>query len=212
MFQPWAAALQRLRFHPRLHWVATVVLAIGTAGLLGGFMQQADANRRSWGESIEVVVTRHPVVAGEPLAAGDLARRRLPLAALPKAEPLLAEAEAVGRSPTTGLAEGEIVLATKLAPVGLRGPSALLATNRGGVAIPWRRGMLEVSPNDTVDLFAVTDNEPGGSQPAALLARSVPVLGRSEDQITVSVAQDDLPAVVAAVQRGEIGVVLAAQH
>lgn len=209
--RPLSVAVQRIRFHPRFYWFVTAALALTTALLVGGSLQRAETSRRSWGDSAEVLVLRRAVAAGEPLHSDDLTRARLPLAALPNAE---LAAEAIGLAPVADLAEGEILLANRLAARGVVGPSAQLSGTRRGVAIAWRRGMLEVARGDVVDLFAIADSggsagiaDSGGG--VALVASAVVVLSRSPDQVTVAVAGDDVVPVVAAAARGEISLVLA---
>ena len=211
--RPLSVAVQRIRFHPRFYWFVTAALALTTALLVGGSLQRAETSRRSWGDSAEVLVLRRAVAAGEPLHSDDLTRARLPLAALPNAE---LAAEAIGLAPVADLAEGEILLASRLAARGVVGPSAQLSGTRRGVAIAWRRGMLEVARGDVVDLFALADSDSGGSAGiadsgggVALVASAVVVLSRSPDQVTVAVAGDDVVPVVAAAARGEISLVLA---
>ena len=202
-----SGVFRRVRYHPRLYWSVALAFALISGLLISGSLRRAEAARHAWGDAVGVFVTRRAVPAGQPLLADDVARRDLPAAVLGYGTPSL---DPIGRTPRVDLLAGEVVIDERLADQGVHGSAARLAPGWRGVAVPCRRGMLELARGDLVDVFAVAEAgiDQGGAD-AVLITSSAMVIDRSDDQLTIAVDAVALPAVVAGLARGQVNLPLA---
>jgi Flp pilus assembly protein CpaB len=228
----------RLRRSPLPFWALSVALALGTGLAVTHLVGEASARAARLGGLVDVPVAAHPVDAGVVLRARDVTRRRLPADAVPEGP--LAEAP-VGRAAVVPLAAGEVLLAAKLAPDGLRGVAALVPPGDRALAVPRDRGSLALRPGHRVDVLATFDVAGAGPTggPAAAAAGSAqgsaatgagPVPGQADagaptfavatgalvvdvgaDAVTVAVRPEEAPRVAFALARGTVTLALAGQ-
>jgi Flp pilus assembly protein CpaB len=135
--------------------------------------------RAAWGSSTRVAVAVRPLTAGDTLRADDLRWARLPNAAIPPG----ANDEVIGRRLTTGVAVGEIVGPSRVAP--LRVSRLRAKTGAFRVAVPVSIGDVTavVVDGDEVDVLDAS---------GAVVASAATVLQVGDRQVTVSVAENEI--------------------
>jgi Flp pilus assembly protein CpaB len=104
------------------------------------------------------------------------------------------------------LVPGEVVLASKLAPDGLRGAAALLPAGWRALAVPaGPGGRPPVAVGDHVDVHAT---QADGT--SVVVAASAVVLAHDHaaDALTVAVPADDAPALASAIATGSVTLAL----
>lgn len=210
-----------------LWWLATLALAAVTFAAVDGAAARASARQRAWGETISVPVVQRTVLAGAMVGDGDVERRRLPRALVPRGE---VAGDPVGHAARVTLVPGEVVMASRLAPSGLGGVAALLGPDTRGVAVPRGDSAPPVEVGDRVDVLATFDiapdepppppeGEPGGPDPGgeprgvpaptfAVATRAL-VVHVGDQSITVAVAPEAAARVAFAVARGTVTLALA---
>ncbi len=213
-----AARRRRLRRGLRAAlWRARFVLVALCCGLAA--TATAQVLRPEPPPTVEVVVPVHPLVAGEEVAAGDLAVRTVPAGLAPE-DVLTDPGDAVGRVPAVDLPAGLPLHAALVA-----GGGVVAQAPEGTVVVPVRlddaaTGLLR--PGDRVDLVAadagtrhlarralVLPGLPrtgGGSDSGSLLGG---VTGGTDAPVTlVAVAPEEAPALSAASGHGIVSAVL----
>jgi Flp pilus assembly protein CpaB len=194
--RPRSGLRRRIRRSAALYWLAAALLAVGGARILLDTARDAEAARRSWGETRLVMVATRPLPAGRVIATGDVTPRQWPAALVP---PGALTEMPVGRTVTTPVMEGEALNALRVAPDGVGGAGALLGGNRRAVAVPTGPGRLALAVGDRIDLVAI-----GADGRPAVVGVDGEVLAVAEDTVTVAVGAGDGPAVAAAVAAGEV--------
>ncbi|HEY3485349.1 MAG TPA: SAF domain-containing protein [Ilumatobacteraceae bacterium] len=119
---------QELARRPWLHWLVIGMFAMTAAGAARAVAERADAERRRWGELIEVFVATGDVAPGD-LVAASVDRRQLPAALVPADAVVAIDAGHLARQ---HISTGEVVTAVDIA--GGSGPQALVPS--GWVAVP----------------------------------------------------------------------------
>jgi len=192
--------MRHLRLLP---WVLTAVLAGLTGTTVHGLAARAETERSRWGELVTVAVARHPLEAGRSLRPSDVDLRDVPRHLAPPG----ALSEPVdGRSTTSALETGEVVLRSRIAPDGVRGVAALLPPGRRAMAVATgASGRPPLLVGDRVDVLATS----APSVPADLVVRAAPVLDVDEDGDLVTVAVTPAEAPVLAAALASAGVTLA---
>jgi len=187
--------------YPLLSWLPPAAAALAVAWLTSAVVDGATAEVRSLGPMVRVPVAARPVEAGVVLDVDDVQWRRLPRAAMPR-EPV--SEEPAGGTTLVPVAEGEVLLRSKLAPDGVRGAAALMPPDSLAVAVPVTEGERPpLQRGDRVDLLAAGDE--GG---AAAVAVGALVVDLGADVVTVAVAAEEAPAVADAVARGVVTLAL----
>jgi Flp pilus assembly protein CpaB len=119
--------------------------------------------------------------------------------------------------PLVPLESGEVLLASKLAPEGLRGVAALVPPGDRALAVPVDPGGLALRLGDRVDVLATfdvagaDDTAPALPTPAAPtfpVARAALVVGVGDGAVTVAVGPDEVPRVAFALARGTVALAL----
>ena len=169
------------------------------------------------GEVAQVIVTTRQVVAGEVLQDADLARRELPVAALPRTG--LADGEVVGTRAAVPLEEGT-VLTTSMTSQSLT--SDLLPHERV-VQVPVEVGAELARPGAVVDLVAEAPQagDGAGAEVPTVICDGARVLltqhegnsdrwssGATVPLITLAVPASTASLVVGAATHGALGIVL----
>lgn len=196
--------LRRMRRSPVPFWLLAAAAAVATGGTVARLVGEASARADRLGGLVAVPVAARPVEAGAVLRPADVAVRRLPAALLPRGR--VAEAPA-GRSAVVPLVPGEVVLASKLAPAGVRGVAALIPPGRRALAVPVDHGSLAVRRGNRVDVLA-TFEETGGDAPTFPVATGALVVDAGDDAVTVAVTEAEAPRVAFAVARGTVTLAL----
>lgn len=210
-----------LRRSSLLYWFVAVAVAATTGLTVSRQVSAASARAASLGGLRTVPVAARAVDAGEVLAAGDVSLRRLPAAAVPDA--------AVARAPTgrptlVALAPGEVLLADKLAPDGVRGIAALVPPGMRALAVPVPAGGMALERGHYVDVLATFDTEPADTAPTAgdgagveaseataptfPVATGALVIDAGEESVTIAVSPDEAPRVAFALARGTVTLAL----
>lgn len=206
----------RLRRSLRPFWVLTIALALFTGLTVTRLVGEASERAARLGGLIDVQVAAHGVAPGSRLRSIDVTHRRLPAAALPDGHPA---ASPVGKVTIMPLVAGEVLLASKLAPEGLRGVAALVPPGQRALAVPVDKDGLSVRPGNRVDVLATFDVAAGGTDEAAAadpgpptfpVASAALVVDVGEEAVTVAVTPDEAPRVAFALARGTVTLALAA--
>ena len=201
----------RLRRSPLPFWALAVALSLLTGLAVARLVGQASARAAALGGLVAVPVAARPVDAGTVLRPADVTMRRLPAAAVPRGRPARSPA---GRVVLVPLATGEVVLAAKVAPDGVRGVAALLPPGRRALAVPVEPGGLALRPGHHVDVLATFDvvDGPAGDDVAAAptfpVATAAVVLDVADEAVTVAVSADEAPRVAFALARATVTLAL----
>lgn len=223
-----------LRRSSLLFWSATLAVAGATGLFVSHQVSEASARAARLGGLRDVPVAARPIAAGRVLRAADVVMRRLPAAAVP--EGALARSPA-GRPTLVPLATGEVLLAEKLAPDGVRGVAALLPAGMRALAVPVDPAGLALERGHRVDVLATFDVESAGDHgavggegngrgesatadpmnsdepisagaPTFPVATDAVVIDAGEESVTIAVSPDEAPRVAFAISRGTVTLAL----
>ena len=202
----------RLRRSPLGFWALALALSLASGLTVSRLVGEAARRAQRLGGLVDVPVTTRSVGAGRPLGPGDVAVRRLPAAVLPAGRPAH---RPEGRVTLVPLVRGEVVLATRLAPDGLRGVAALVPPGHRALAVPAEPGGLSLRPGDRVDVLAtfdlaagVTRGGEGEGAPTFPVATAALVVDVTGEAVTVAVPPAQAPRVAFALARGTVTLAL----
>ena len=196
---PWRQAVRRARRSILLRW-SLVAVAGGAVAVEGARIgADADAERDSWGTSVDVVVVRRAVAAGDTIRGGDVEVDAWPAALVPD-DALQAVPDAAVAS--AALVPGEALVASRVAPAGMGPVAARVPDGWRAVAVPTSAsGLGPPAPplvvGDRVDLLA----------PAPVAVDAV-VVAVDDSSVTVAVPAADAPAIADALAATVVTVVL----
>jgi Flp pilus assembly protein CpaB len=151
--------------------------------------------------AVPVVVA--PVAAGEEVPAAAIVVDERPAATVPDGDVVSRWA---GRTALVPLVPGEVLLATKVAPDGLRGAAALLPDGARALAVPsGLGGRPPLRVGDHVDLLATT-----AEVDTVVVAAGALVLHVDDDTdtVTVAVPAGEAPTVTSAITTGAVTLAL----
>ena len=198
----WRAWRRRSAF---AWWATALILALVTAGVVRSAVVRSSSVLDELGSLRAVVVVTAPVDVGGTVGGDHVSVARRPASMLPEGA-VLVPADAVGRVAVVPLVPGEVVVASKLAPDGLRGAAALLPDGLRAVAVPaGPGGRPPLAIGDRVDVLATLVDGPTVVVAAGAL---VLALDDESDAVTVAVAPDEAPEVASAVTTGTITLAL----
>jgi Flp pilus assembly protein CpaB len=192
-------------------WAGVAVLALVTGGVVRSALVRSSALLDEVGPLRMVPVVVQPVEAGAIVGEGDVALARRPSSMLPDDDVV---PDAAGRVALVPLVPGEVVVASKLAPSGLRGAAALLPEGMRALAVPaGPGGRPPASVGDRVDVlatFGATDATDGSSSPTVVVAAGALVLAVDDesDAVTIAVAAEEAPDVAYAITTGTVTLAL----
>ena len=193
----------RLRYHPAARWIALVALLAPAAAILHRTSASAADERHQWGDTRTVAVARHRIAMGSTIDAADVESQPWPLAMIPDGA---VDSVAGGRTATATIEPGEAVLASRLAPEGVHGMTALVPAGWRALAVPVAPTVLTLAIGDHVDLIAGFDvgNASRDRAPSLIVARDAIVVAVDEERVTVAVPDDDAERVAFAIVAGTI--------
>jgi hypothetical protein len=231
---PLGVRARRALARPITRRLLVAVLALATASTVTSLVRSAEAARNRWGASRPVAVATRDLAVGDSLDTGAAEVRELPEALVPEAALPAPPAGALVRHP---VAAGEVLVRTRLAPLGLTGAAALVPPGSRAVAVPL--APLAAPPlavGDLVDLLAVVGPgggsvEPGGGSvepgggptgpagtttgavdstddPAFPLVESAPVVDVGGETASIAVPEADAPRVAYALVQGAVVITL----
>jgi Flp pilus assembly protein CpaB len=202
--------LRRMRRATLAYWAIVAVLMFLTFELVGRVHASAQAAMAKHGTTETVWVTRRDVSAGAILRREDVRLTEVPTAFLPQGH---ATRDVSGQATTVPLVAGEVVLAARLAPSGVRGAAARMPRGSRALAVPiGPGGPLAVEIGDRVDLLATFPPDANsGDEPTFAVAEGAVVVDVSpdDDTVTVAVPAEDAARVAYAVAVGVVTLALA---
>ncbi|MEO6121074.1 MAG: SAF domain-containing protein [Acidimicrobiales bacterium] len=199
----------RLRRSPLIFWTASLAVALFTATTIAGLVGRAADRAADLGGLTEVTVMARSVPAGRVLDAADVVVRRLPAALLPASPPARS---ARGRVALVDLAEGEVVLASRLARDGVAGIAALLPDGMRAVAVPLDTARMELRSGYRVDVLATFDTAEPTAEPTVEVATAALVIDVDDDAVTLAVTPTEAPRVAFALARAIVTLALTPSH
>lgn len=223
---PLPSPLRALIDRRRWRRYRRATLAVALAGLVialgAGIVVRAETARLEWSETRQVLVARTDIPPGTRLGPEHLTTVELPEVAIPPGALPPAQAPAPGATSGGLITAGEVILPHRLAPSGTSAAAARVGAGRRAVAIPVAVDPGVISAGDAVDLVVVANPLAGGGAgvpPPQQASRGAPrapgvvagdatVLDVAPGVITVVVAADDAPRVVAAMATGTVVPVL----
>ena len=194
---------RRIRNHPVVRLTAVVALVLLGASIAQRAAATAMEERRRWGEERTVVVARDRILIGDVVEADAVTTQSWPVALVPAGA---VETSPVGRTAAATIETGEAVVASRLAPEGLRGMAALVPPGWRALAIPVGPAVVALSVGDHVDLIAGFDvaSATGDQAPAFTVADNAVVVAVDAERVTVAVREHDAERVAFAIVAGTV--------
>jgi Flp pilus assembly protein CpaB len=196
-----------LRRQPRLWWLLTIATALAVGWVVSSIVAEADRTRAAWGTSTVVAVATRDIAAGDPFRTADVELVDRPLAVVPDdALDQLPD----GRVAATAIGAGEVLVAARLAPVGVTGLAATLPEGSRAIAIPVEVGLAPpLAVGDRVDvLVALAAEVAGDGPPGFVVAAGALVVSVDEGAVTVAVSAPVAPRVAVALGHGAVTLAL----
>lgn len=196
-----------LRRQPRLWWLLVLSVALTAGWLASTVVAHADRTRLAWGTSQQVLVAQRDLAPGDDLLARDVVLVARPRSMVPATA--LRELPA-GAVVGARVLKGEVVVAERLASVGLTGVAATLPAGTRAVAIPTEPGMAPpLRVGDHVDvLVALAPESAGAGPPGFAVATGALVVAIDEAAVTVAVPRDTAPRIAVALGAGAVTLAL----
>ncbi len=185
-----------------------LALAIGVTLAVHGSLSSADSVRRSWGETVSVVMTRSEIHGGEALTDSSLELIDVPKALAPSTA--LTELPS-GRRARTPLDRGEIVTAAKVAGPSSGPIASRLSPGTQAVTVPLGETPAPLSPGDLVDVYGIVPDRSAPTATSAhmaVVARSAVVMELGDSAATLAVATDQVGVTVEATASGSLRIVI----
>lgn len=161
--------------------------------------------RATLGETTLVAVARRTLAPGDEIDGGAVALVERPTAHVPHGAVLTLP---TGRVVRSSVAEGEIVVTTRLSGSDRRGPAGLIPEGWRGLAIPIIDAPLPANPGDVVDVIASFDPSLVERDPSVVVAADAVVVEVGDDAITVAVPRSRLTQVAFALSNGIVTLAL----
>lgn len=196
-----------LRRDPRAWWAVVLTVAIGLGAAAASLVARAEDVRREWGTTVEVLVARRSLAAGQPVRSRDVELVARPVALVPTSAVRSLPQGAVARA---AVAAGEVIVAERLAPVGLRGVAAMLPAGTRAMAVPVEPGSTPpLTPGDRVEVIVALPPESAGSgAPGFALLSDALVVAVDEASVTVAVPRASAPRLAVALGLGAVSLAL----
>lgn len=196
--------MRRIRRAVVAYWIAAVGLAGVTGVIVASLVREAEDQAARYGVVTRVLVARQSIAVGAVIRSADVAERQMPRAFIPTGR---LATSVLGRTVVVPLAQGEVVLASKLAPEGLRGVAALLRSGERALALPLGPGTPPLGLGDRVDVLATNPSD----GVTVVVAHAARVVGLDAQAVTVAVRAAETPGVAAALAAATVTLALAGQ-
>ena len=199
--------LLTLRRQPRLWWLLTLAVALALGWVVSMFVAEAERTRAAWGTTEVVAVASRQLRAGTTIDGGDVELVERPRALVP--EGALADVPD-GQVAAVAIEAGEVVVAARLAPLGLGGLAATLPEGTRAVAVPVEAGLAPpLLVGDRVDVMvAVAPEAAGDGPPGFVVAPDALVVAVDDAAVTVAVSQAEAPRIAVALGQGAVTLAL----
>lgn len=196
-----------LRRDPRVWWAVVLSVAVGLGGATASLVARADGVRREWGVTAQVLVARRHLAPGDLVRSRDVRLVARPVALIPSSALRSLPRGAVARA---AMPAGEVIIAERLAPTGLRGVAALLPAGTRAVAIPTEPGATPpLAPGDRVEVIVALPPESAGSGPPGFtLVPDAIVVAVGDGTVTVAVPRSSAPRLAVALGLGAVTLAL----
>jgi Flp pilus assembly protein CpaB len=198
--QPLFLSRLALRRRPILFWAFSALVATTCAVVVGGLTARAEQAAARYGGLQPVAIVQHPVAVGDELGDDDVRVERVPRAFVP-AGAMTDVPE--GRTVLAPLVPGEVLVADRVAPEGLRGVAALLPEDSLAMAVPSGAAALRVAVGDVVDVLATA-----GDGSTRVVAGEALVVDVSDQTVTVAVGERAATAVATALTQATVTLAL----
>jgi len=190
-------------------WYAAAAGLTAVTGLtLQGALQRAADAEAAYGETRPVVVVTRAVDAGQAVRATDVEVRRWPRALVVDGA---LDRTPVGRRALVPLVAGEPLLAARVSGSADDGPSALLAPDERGVAVPIAVPGLPLEAGDHVDVLAggTVGGGPDGDLPIGgrrpdVVATDAAVVRVADETVVLAVERTAAADIAAALTEGPV--------
>ncbi|MGB3409715.1 MAG: SAF domain-containing protein [Microthrixaceae bacterium] len=186
----------------------SLVLAAGVALTVHGALSGADSAKRSWGETVSVVMTRTAVEGGDALTESSMKMIEVPRALAPTTA--LTELPS-GRRARTPLDRGEIVTAAKVAEPSAGPIASRLSPGTQAVTVPLGDSPAPLASGDLVDVYGIVPDRSGPvitSASMTVVAQSATVMELSDSAATLAVAAGEVAATVEGTASGTLRIVI----
>ncbi|HUS61209.1 MAG TPA: SAF domain-containing protein [Acidimicrobiales bacterium] len=194
-----------LRRAPVGYWLAVMTASVMAAAIVVSTVKASERAATTYGDVRRVPVAAVPLAPGDEIDDADVRWILVPSAFLPAAA---VAQEPVGHALIVAVAQGEVLLESKLAPWGRSGAAALMPAGTRAIAVPNGPAVPPVELGDLVDLLATVATEAPGDEPTFFVARDAIVVAVDDDAVTVAVAIDDASRVAFAITAGTITLAL----
>ncbi len=196
-----------LRRDPRAWWAAMLAVAVGLGGATATLVARAEHVRQGWGTTAEVLVARRDLAPGDQVQGDDVTVKARPVALIPTSALRSLPHGAVARA---AMLAGEVIVAERIAPTGLRGVAALLPAGTRAMAIPTEPGSAPPrTPGDHVEvLVALPPESAGGGPPGFALVADALVVAITEGTVTIAVPRGSAPRIAVALGLGAVTLAL----
>lgn len=196
-----------LRRDPRVWWAGVLAVALGLGGATSSVVARAERVRQGWGATAQVLVAHHDLAPGDRVGRADVALVARPLALIPATALHALPHGAIARA---AVLAGEVIVAERLAPSGLRGIAALLPAGTRAVAIPTEAGSTPpLAAGDHVEvLVALAQESAAGGPPGFVLVPDALVVAVTETSVAVAVPRDSAPRIAVALGLGAVTLAL----
>jgi Flp pilus assembly protein CpaB len=189
------------------------LVAVLVAAVVLSALERAERGHAAWGRTVDVVVARHDLDAGELIGPAGVSVERWPVGLV--ADGALHELPS-DRRLASGVRAGELVVDRRLAPPDSGPTGAGLARGEVVVSLPLGSPPAAPAPGDHVDIYApdggivpMTDPSAGALRSAATrLATRSRVLAVRPDAVDVAVDPTEAQDVAAAVLGGMVALVV----
>ena len=179
---PSFARAWRARHRPAVRWTVLAVIALLAIVRSESIVTGAHRARAAWGRVEPVLVAARDIAPGTVIGPDDVRSVARPADAVPSD----ATADVVGRTATSELAAGEVMLDRRLSRGGT-GPTALLGSDDVAFAVPVDAATPSLRIGDRVDVFAPVDSASRSAVGATRVAHRAVVAAIGDRSVTIAV-------------------------
>jgi pilus assembly protein CpaB len=196
-----------LRRQPRLWWLLTVAVALAVGWVVSTIVAEAERTRLAWGTTDVVAVATRQLTAGSTIDGTDVELVERPAALVPDGALTVVPD---GQVAAATIEAGEVVVAARLAPLGLGGLAATLPEGTRAVAVPVEASLAPpLLVGDRVDVMvAVAPEAAGDGPPGFVVAPDALVVAVDEGAVTVAVSRAAAPRIAVALGQGAVTLAL----